>query len=364
MAKKPRKRTEAEARKIFERRYDEGKRLSRHTGVPLFVGEAMRRELFRKYGPATPPTLEDLEYLGYADPLTAGVQGAGPSVYWGAEISPGEREPVGYWVADVEQAMKKWRERQKRRQNPFYKLRVSASSRKRAIAQGQRFGRVVEAEMIGPDVWSVLVDQRRAAFRPNPEDDVKRRLLDWNPPPPFPVLKRDMHPMMILGQVGTQAVFKYRGWELEVKKNVPELWDVDLIPPSPANGRPGEYLSSPTFDGAICAGKITVDFWETFISLPDEEARLFRGVWRELQTFMRTEMAAHRDDPTKVRRPSRAGIARRVEVRDEYLRHTGRPRVVYEWWNSLPLQQRVRMIDDVMTYELCMYGDDPRRWPT
>lgn len=357
--RKRRDRTEAEVRAIFERRYDEGSRLAKHRGVPLFSGRAAARELFRKYGLATSASLEDLEWLGYEDPLLAGVRGDGPAAYWQAGISG--IDLAGYWVPNVREAMAEWRAKRERAANPFYTLKVSAPSERRAIAQGRRFGRVVQLEQTGPETWAVLVDQRRPFRRPNPWDVIRNALRELNPPPPLPVVKKNMHPTIIVGQVGVSAVYMYRGWELELKRS-DSGWDVDCLPPFPEHGRPGQYYSCTTFEGALCAGKVSVDFWESYVAFSTREALLFLDMWRQIQSFMRIEMEAHAISPRHVPFPSRARVARKIEVVDEQRRRQHASREPFAWYYGLPLKERLQMIDDVMQLELCVSGPDPRHW--
>jgi hypothetical protein len=304
----PVKRTEKEVREIFKSRYDEGVRLSKHTGVPLFIGRHAARVLWRKYGVPTPPPLDDLKWLGYTSPQTAALNGLGPSTYW---EGPWEgAKAMAYWVANIDEATTKWKQRQKHEANPFA--------------------------------------------------ETKERLLQINPPTALPVIKKGMYPQMILGGLGDTAVYNYRGFELEVVRETPTTWEVNLEPQSLSSRYFTQHLASPTFDDAVCTGKIAIDLQKAIMALPPEEGGYLRRSWQfifevvEAQLEMAYPLQHHPSPP-----PTRSVIARQLEELRRP-RHTDDQSFV--WWNSLPVAQRLQIIDDVIRYALCVHGDLPMRW--
>jgi len=198
-----------------------------------------------------------------------------------------------------------------------------------------------------------------ARARRNPADHMaaKARMLSWNPLPALPVSKRGMVPQMILGSIGTKAVYAYRGWDIEVGPYGTGAWAAAMKKPGPD---PDDALaSSTTFDGAVCAAKITVDYVATRNELEKTgESGHFIRMWDEIFQYAQRMVEVGY-------RPTRANVARamernRIEARRRgYLQEFA---AAYAWWDSLPLTQRVQLIDDVLALFYCRWGTDPSKW--
>jgi len=198
----------------------------------------------------------------------------------------------------------------------------------------------------GPKMWGLYVcglDPRLVLIEPgsNPITDTKTRMLAWNPLPALPVSKRGMVPQMILGSIGTKAVYAYRGWDIEVGPYGTGAWAAAMKKPGPD---PDDALaSSTTFDGAVCAAKITVDYVATRNELEKTgESGHFIRMWDEIFQYAQRMVEVGY-------RPTRANVARAMER-------------AYAWWDSLPLTQRVQLIDDVLALFYCRWGTDPSKW--
>jgi len=117
--------------------------------------------------------------------------------------------------------------------------------------------------------------------------------------------------------------------------------------------------SSTTFDGAVCAAKITADYVATRNELEKTgESGHFIRIWDQI--------VLHAQQMAEVGyRPTRANVARAMESLRISARRTGAPvpfPEAYAWWDSLPLTQRVQLIDDVLALFYCRWGTDPSKW--
>lgn len=188
-------------------------------------------------------------------------------------------------------------------------------------------------------------------------DQTKARLLSWNPPPPLPVIKRGLVPNLILGGIGQRAVYQYRGWDILVIKVHGGQWSASMTRPPPNHD--SSYITASTFDGAVCAAKIIVDYAATRDSFPTSEERLsFRRMWSEIAEFTDGVLALGKP-------PTRANVARAMETSRIVARRSGSPqqyKTAYTWWDALPLHERLQLIDDRLELMYCRYGPDPKDW--
>jgi hypothetical protein len=180
----------------------------------------------------------------------------------------------------------------------------------------------------------------------------KDRLLSFNPlPPALPVIKRGQYPRLVTGQMGTAAFFVYRDWEMEVVPSTTAApkwpWQVVVR----ARRHTGLRMTwATTFDGAVCAGKILIDFSESGLALPSDDGTQLRRVWTEISDRAKRLGSAGR-------LPTRAEVARELQ------RLPGSSPEAWAWFVSVPLPQRVQLIDDALELRYCMYGADPGTWP-
>jgi hypothetical protein len=195
--------------------------------------------------------------------------------------------------------------------------------------------------------------------RGNPEDvaAVKARLLSFNPSPALPVVKRGLVPNLIIGTIGQRAVYEYRGWDVAVHPIARGAWAASMtrFPPR----RDSAYITAGTFDGAVCAAKIIVDYAEARDALHTlEDQASFRRIWDEISQFAETVVRDRKQ-------PTRGNVARAIERSRISARRAGAPlayREAYAWWDGLPLHDRLQLIDDRLALMHCRYGPDPSKW--
>jgi len=224
-------------------------------------------------------------------------------------------------------------------------------------AQAKKWRPLADVEMV-TQFETVL-----AATRDNPEQSIehtKARLLSWNPLPALPVVKKGLVPHLVLGAIGQRAIFVYRGWEIEVNRQSPGLWEAHISPP------PGtecalhvpEVLRAPSFWDALCTVKIRIDLREAIASLPAEDRVHLADLWDGLLRAARR--CAERQPDHEV---TRADVARFFEARRQGWRQSGkREPGALTWWDSLPLPTRVAVVDDVLQYARCQWGPSSK-WP-
>ena len=222
------------------------------------------------------------------------------------------------------------------------------------LAERQRLIEEVIAYQIRANLW----EPERL---PNPlRERIERlerkvNLLAYNPAVAdvLPVIKRGQAPELLWGTVGRRAMYRYRGYDIEILQNIPELWDVNIE----SRTTPRKvYLSSRTYDGAVCLGKITVDVHEALDK--SQYSYELAQVWQKLGEL------AHDQATRRKILPTRSTVARALQEELELARQAGQqipPR--WQWFDSLPLRERVRLIDDKLEALYCAYGTDLRNWP-
>jgi hypothetical protein len=206
-----------------------------------------------------------------------------------------------------------------------------------------------------PSTDHQAIKERLLSFNPStPEGAVKASLSEdllelansplvvWNPPPVLdrlPVIKRGLYPQLVTGQVGLGALFRYRTAWFDV---VPGRlgWYVEIVP---RLGAMPLRLRAPTFNDAICVGKITTDLRLLRAHMGDYELTVMWDlIFEEAQELAMLGT-----------RPTRAAVARSLALHEfEDDRHVS----TLKWFNRLPLPERVQMIDDRLESARCQYG--------
>jgi hypothetical protein len=174
--------------------------------------------------------------------------------------------------------------------------------------------------------------------------------------------KLDQFPRLIVGQLGGEAVYRYGDWEIITERVGTNYWKVTIREDVGPHGKTDMY-SSTTHDGAVCAGKIAVDLHEAYFALDPDEASNLHRIWMELYHLIKNEMSKTRR--LRTRPPDRASIAREMELRRRAAQKgelSGELQHAYRWWESLPLDARVGLIEDRLKILYCIHGTDPRFW--
>jgi hypothetical protein len=191
---------------------------------------------------------------------------------------------------------------------------------------------------------------------------IKDRLLAWNPPPsPLPVIKRRRYPQLVTGQMGRSAMFLYAGREIDVgpyHPPVPLPWRAVI---NDTRSTRQDLVTAMTFDGAVCAAKIKIDLQDTNRALIHPDGLHLVSVWEMIFTVAR-EQQGRGLMPTRSTVAAQLGQYQRERYRAAQVGASLYPEDL-AWYDSLPLADRVQLIDDRLEMAACMLGPDPATWP-
>lgn len=179
---------------------------------------------------------------------------------------------------------------------------------------------------------------------------------------PSYLVKKGQFPKLVVGQVGRESLYRYGDWEIVVRQVTPHYWSVTTVPDRDFQAR-GEHYST-TYDGAVCVGKIEIDYQEALYALDDPETGYLAQMWMEIYRLAKSELSMARR--LRTRPPDRQSVARGLEVlrRSAMLGDLGYTREgAYKWWQSLSLDARLGLIEERLQLLYCAHGTDPRLWP-
>jgi len=183
----------------------------------------------------------------------------------------------------------------------------------------------------------------------------KARLLSLNPTPALSIVKRGLAPTLIVGQFGTAALFSYRGWSIDVKRDAaPGWWRVDVKPPK-GSGRAESTALATSFDGGVCWAKIHVDLSDVIDTIrPANNSFHLVFFWQFLYQIAQLQMYDYGST-------NRKSVARRLENELKTLRQDSP--LAAAWWDGLDPYSRLGIIDDRLQAAYCLYGSDWKNWP-
>jgi len=207
-----------------------------------------------------------------------------------------------------------------------------------------------------------LAERARRAMAKNP-DLIQRSLFEANPSFLMP---RNVFPEFVSGQIGMVSVYRYRGWEIQIRRIKPHFWAFEVLPgPGAADTGQIQESASTTQEGAVCAARILVDYQEALRALGTDERRYLHGIWHDLYQVAYPKLQFARRSPRFDRPPDLAMVARGIELKKQQARSFGTEfgKETYEWWDNLPLEDRVGLIDDRLKLLYCVHGTDRRFWP-
>lgn len=181
---------------------------------------------------------------------------------------------------------------------------------------------------------------------------------------PSYLIKKGQFPQLVIGQVSRESVYRYGNWEIVVEPVRPNFWKVHA-------GQPGKRETllraapATTQPGAVCGAKISVDVQEALDALGKPEKEHLYEIWTRLTRMNRNALALARR-MRGIRPPDRASQARAMETaRDAAEKGESgmSTKLAFDWWQDLPLDARLGIIEDSLRFTYCIHGNDPGLWP-